>query len=152
MDPLPVGIERVISDTSKRMVLIARDDGGSMVATVTVGDHMVPAFDHDGAAGHVRWRPAESAVGWYVNRLAVHPTWQQHGLGREMMARAEHQCAVDGATSIRLEAFAANAALLRWYDRLGYERCGSRAHSSRQFVVFEKIAPRIRDRAGWSAG
>jgi ribosomal protein S18 acetylase RimI-like enzyme len=59
--------------------------------------------------------------GW-VNYLAVDPSLQRSGLGRELMAEAERRLADAGCPKINLQVRGTNEAALGFYERIGYTR------------------------------
>nr|WP_277871726.1 GNAT family acetyltransferase [Cryobacterium sp. MDB2-33-2] len=75
-------------------------DGKTLVGTVMVG--------HDGHRG-------------WVYYLAVDDTHRGTGLGRRLMAAAEDWLRERGVVKLQLMVRSANAAVLSFYDRLGYE-------------------------------
>jgi len=80
-------------------ILVGRQ-GGRIVASVMVG--------HDGHRGVV----------YYV---AVDPTHQRAGLGRQVMAAAEDWLTARGIWKLNLVIRAENEAVRAFYERLGYE-------------------------------
>ncbi len=79
-------------------ILAARIDG-VLVGTVMTG--------HDGHRG-------------WVYYLAVADTHRGAGIGRRMMAAAEAWCAGQGAPRLNLMVRAGNAAVIAFYERIGY--------------------------------
>lgn len=79
-------------------ILAARRDG-VLVGTVMTG--------HDGHRG-------------WVYYLAVAVNAQRGGIARQLMAAAEHWCAVAGVPRLNLMVRAGNTGVLGFYDRLGY--------------------------------
>ncbi|TFC17909.1 GNAT family acetyltransferase [Cryobacterium glucosi] len=75
-------------------------DGKTLVGTVMVG--------HDGHRG-------------WVYYLAVDDTHRGTGLGRRLMVAAEDWLRERGVVKLQLMVRSANAAVLSFYDRLGYE-------------------------------
>lgn len=61
-----------------------------------------------------------------VITLAVRPAAQRRGLGARLLARALRACADGGARVMFLEVDTANAPALALYDRVGFERVGTR--------------------------
>jgi ribosomal protein S18 acetylase RimI-like enzyme len=63
--------------------------------------------------------------GAYFGTFAVSPAAQGGGLGRRLMAEAERR-AVDiyGAERLEMTVLAQQAALIAWYERLGFRRTG----------------------------
>lgn len=90
-------LERALAGPAST-VLAAVDDG-ALLGTVMVG--------HDGHRG-------------WVYYLAVEPAVQRRGLGRALMAAAERWLAERGVPKIHLMVRASNAAVVAFYDRLGY--------------------------------
>lgn len=86
--------------TATSAVLVARDAGGALVATVMVG--------HDGHRG-------------WVYYLAVAPAHQRRGLGRAMMAAAEGWLRCAGAPKLQFMVRDGNDAAIGFYAALGYE-------------------------------
>jgi ribosomal protein S18 acetylase RimI-like enzyme len=80
--------------------LVAEDDG-RVVGSVMAG------YD-----GHRGW----------VNYLAVDPSQQRSGLGRELMAEAERLLGDAGCPKINLQVRGTNEAALGFYERIGYTR------------------------------
>lgn len=79
-------------------ILVAESDG-RIAASVMVG--------HDGHRG-------------WLYYLAVDPGWQRRGLGRAMVRAAEAWLADAGLPKVQLMVRATNAAVLAFYERLGY--------------------------------
>lgn len=75
-------------------------DGEHLVGTVMVG--------HDGHRG-------------WVYYLAVGTTQRGNGLGRQLMASAEHWLREQGAVKVQLMIRSTNEAVLGFYQHLGYE-------------------------------
>jgi ribosomal protein S18 acetylase RimI-like enzyme len=57
--------------------------------------------------------------GW-VNYLAVEPTLQRQGVGRQMMAEAERMLTERGCPKLNLQVRRGNSAVLDFYGQLGY--------------------------------
>lgn len=57
--------------------------------------------------------------GW-IYHLAVLPAQRRHGIGRAMMAAAEQRLRALGCPKINLQVVAANAEVVRFYERIGY--------------------------------
>jgi len=61
----------------------------------------------------------EGHRGW-LNYLAVHPDYQQSGLGRAIVSAAEARLEALGCQKINLQVRESNAAVIAFYRRLGY--------------------------------
>ena len=64
------------------------------------------------------------ARAFYFAALGVLPSFQGRGIGSWCMAQVERLAVENGCKAIRFDAAANNTALMRFYDRLGYERRG----------------------------
>ena len=56
----------------------------------------------------------------HICNLAVTPRFQQHGIGRTLLRRAEHQFIVETASGVQLEVRVSNIAAQKFYQRNGY--------------------------------
>lgn len=63
----------------------------------------------------------EGHRGW-INYLAVHPDHQRQGYARQLMQRAEEILRAPGCPKINLQVRSTNAAVLAFYERIGYLR------------------------------
>jgi GNAT superfamily N-acetyltransferase len=71
---------------------------------------------------HVTARPDAMA---YLGLLSVHPDAQAGGLGRHLIAAAEHHAAdVFGARMMEMTVIQQRPELIAWYERRGYRRTG----------------------------
>ena len=61
----------------------------------------------------------EGHRGW-INYLAVHPEYQRHGLARAIMQHAESLLHAAGCAKINLQVRSTNAAVIAFYERLGF--------------------------------
>jgi ribosomal protein S18 acetylase RimI-like enzyme len=84
----------------QRELFLVGELDGRVVATVLVG--------YDGVRG-------------WIYHLAVVPDARHRGLGRAMMAAAEQRLRVLGCMKINLQIVAANAGVVRFYERIGYK-------------------------------
>lgn len=58
----------------------------------------------------------------HLNLLAVEPAYRRRRIGCEMLQWLEESCSVAGILNISLEVRANNAAAIRFYQSLGYEK------------------------------
>ena len=70
------------------------------------------------------WLEPLGGGAWYLGSLAVDPERQNSGLGRVMLAAAEHWVGERGGTRVRLTVINVRVALISWYLRRGYRRTG----------------------------
>ena len=62
----------------------------------------------------------EGHRGW-VNYLAVSPSFQRHGLGRELMGLAEEKLRALGCPKINLQVRSSNQGVIDFYKELGFQ-------------------------------
>lgn len=76
-----------------------------------------------------------------IHRLAVDPQAQGRGLGGQLLRHAEATAQAGGATSIRLDVYTGNAAVIAMYARAGYEAIGEIRYPLRKhaYLGMEKI-------------
>ncbi len=74
-----------------------------------------------------------------IHRLCVHPDFQNMGVGRDTMLRAERLLAQRGYAAIRLDTFAHNPKAIHLYARLGYRQAGTVRFRKGDFLLFEKL-------------
>jgi ribosomal protein S18 acetylase RimI-like enzyme len=84
---------------SPDLLLVGMLDG-AVVASVMIG------YD-----GHRGW----------INYLAVHPDWQRHGYGRQMMDAAEDRLRTMGCAKINLQIRTGNDDAIAFYQALGFK-------------------------------
>jgi len=80
---------------------LVAENGGRIVGTVMAGYE-----------GHRGW----------INYLAVEPSRQRGGLGRKLMVEAEQRLRAAGCPKINLQVRSDNAAVIAFYERLGFNR------------------------------
>jgi ribosomal protein S18 acetylase RimI-like enzyme len=61
----------------------------------------------------------------YLSTLAVDPSAQAHGLGRQLLRAAEAHARQAGCATIKMSVLALRPELLAWYERQGYRRTGA---------------------------
>ena len=69
----------------------------------------------------VKWK-TKNKNNLYIHRLAVHPEFQQKGIGRRLMDFAEIYAKEKKYNSVRLDTFSLNKRNLKFYESRGYER------------------------------
>jgi GNAT superfamily N-acetyltransferase len=93
--------ERFGPREEKPLVIIAKDEGGAIIA---------------GLAGQTHWR-------WlYVRRLWTTKAWRGQGLGRRLLKEAEAQARLRNCVGLYLDTF--DDATAEFYRRSGFEPCG----------------------------
>ena len=86
----------------------------------------VVAEELGGLVGFVIVHLERVGAGWrgYVVTLDVAEEWRRRGLAGMLMREAEARVAAAGGRWMELHVFTGNAAAIRFYERLGYERIG----------------------------
>jgi ribosomal protein S18 acetylase RimI-like enzyme len=74
--------------------------------------------------GCVSLSPADMGE-WYLSMLAVNPAIQANGMGKAILAAAEHYAREQGATSVKISVIQQRESLIAWYERRGYRRTGA---------------------------
>jgi GNAT superfamily N-acetyltransferase len=97
------------------------------------------------------WLEPLSAKTWYLGSLAVDPSLQKSGVGRNLLALAEQWAKERGAGIIEMHVINVRDTLIAWYERRGYRltgvthsfpygdnRFGTPLRDDLSFVVLEK--------------
>jgi ribosomal protein S18 acetylase RimI-like enzyme len=76
-----------------------------------------------------------------IHRLAVHPEYQGHGLGKQLLQFAESLARQQGNSSIRLDVYTGNPGAVSMYNRAGYRQVGEIVFPFRKvpYMCFEKL-------------
>lgn len=61
----------------------------------------------------------ENIYGHLCN-LGVSPKYRRRGIGKLLVSRVEHQCALELATGVQLEVRVSNTGAQRFYQKMGY--------------------------------
>ena len=69
----------------------------------------------------VKWK-TKNDNNLYIHRLAVHPDFQQKGIGKILMDFAEKYATEKKFVSVRLDTFSVNKRNLKFYESRGYQR------------------------------
>jgi [ribosomal protein S18]-alanine N-acetyltransferase len=101
---------RKFAETRGAIALIAENVHGTLVGF---------------AITHVEKMATEKRA--YVVTLDVAPGSRRGGVGCSLMEETERLAALDGATWIELHVFVENEGAIRFYERRGYRRLGTRA-------------------------
>jgi [ribosomal protein S18]-alanine N-acetyltransferase len=76
----------------------------------------------------VEWTTLPKGTVAYIQTIEVHPASRCHGIGAELLRRAEDSARAAGATAIWLHVDVENAAAIRLYESRGYARKGREEH------------------------
>lgn len=81
--------------------------------------------DHTGLVACVELEP--NGTGCYLGMLTIRPTAQAGGLGRRLLAAAEHYASRHfGTREMHMTVIVQRTELIAWYERRGYRRTGLR--------------------------
>lgn len=75
----------------------------------------------------------------YFSAFGILPSYQQKGIGSEVMRRMDAMVQEQGYPRVRFDAVAHHEKLLHFYTRLGYEQKGVHPVGMWQVMFFEKI-------------
>ena len=120
-----------ISDIQSSTLYVATAADQTVVGSLVLNDKQEPEYSL------VKWTIQKSRVA-VVHRLMVHPSYQRHGIARQLMQFAENRASELDFGAIRLDAFVANPAAVRLYARLGYQAVGTVIFRKGPFQCFEK--------------
>jgi len=132
----PYPLELMQRDAEQKSVYAVLD-GDRTVATFTVGTQ--PPFYYDPSLSEF-----PNAKAMYLNRLAVLPEMQGHGLGTWCMQIIDRLAVDSGCALLRFDTYDKNLKLIDFYRGLGYQERGSRTfntprHGETGAVFFEKV-------------
>ncbi len=131
----PYPMEMMRRDAQEKDVY-AVSSSGRTVATFTLDTKPPSYFDRKKCMA--MWQdPGAKAM--YVFRLAVLPELQGKGIGSWCMRRIEGIATEARCVAVRLDAFHEYKDLLRFYEKLGYERKGTIWWHDLGAVCFEKV-------------
>jgi len=77
----------------------------------------------------------------YLTDMAVHPSWQRHGIGRACLEHAMEFAHAFPAQAIWLDAYDAPAGAAPFYAACGFRECGRRTYRGTPLVYFERAVP-----------
>lgn len=125
-----------------------------MKAQITLGQVFLARLESDrSVVGTLRieWEdpawPHDSAVAGYVHALAICNHARGHGIGASLLEWAQAQIADRGGEYIRLDCWAENVVLRRYYEGLGFRYCGAFEEKGWIGVLYEKEA--VRRQIAW---
>lgn len=77
-----------------------------------------------------------------IKRLRVHPDYQQQGLGQQILASLEIAARSLGYNQLELDTLEGQVAAIRFFERHGYRRQGTRQFGNhKQLLMGKKIGP-----------
>ncbi|HEX9565703.1 MAG TPA: GNAT family N-acetyltransferase [Gemmatimonadaceae bacterium] len=81
----------------------------------------------------------QSSAPWYLTNMAVDPSQQRKGVGRELMVDAERFVREWGGDAIRLDAYDSPAGAGSFYARCGYREVGRVTYRVVPLVYYERV-------------
>jgi ribosomal protein S18 acetylase RimI-like enzyme len=134
-DEIYPSLQVVEADARSQSLFVIRQQGACVAAVClnTVQPEQYREIQWQCATGHAL----------VIHRLCVHPQWQRHGFGRQLMDFTEAFARQHRFSSIRLDTYTGNPLALALYERLGYQRRGQVYFPRRElpFDCFEKLLP-----------
>lgn len=120
-------------DIGNKSLYIVRDND-KIIGSLVLTDEEEPEYKT------VAWA-VKNGKYLIVHRLAVHPNWQNKGIATKLMEYAEEFALANGFSSIRLDTYSKNPLGLKFYEQLGYIRCGEIFFPTHKlpFFCYEKI-------------
>ncbi|MFT5820072.1 MAG: ribosomal protein S18 acetylase RimI-like enzyme [Crocinitomix sp.] len=109
-------IEHVIADIVAENVYLGMEDD-TLLGVISIDANQSPEY------AEIPWQYTDGKV-LVVHRLAVSPTAQKKGVGRQLMDFALNKAIEEGYSSIRLDAYSQNQRTLSFYEKRGYEKRG----------------------------
>lgn len=92
--------------------------------------------------GHSWWVDRSTKYG-YLSKLTVRDSVRGYGVGRAMMGWVEEQSREAGKRGVRLDCWADNPRLCRYYEEAGYVRVGeSEGYGGYRLALYEKAIGR----------
>jgi ribosomal protein S18 acetylase RimI-like enzyme len=104
-----------------------------LVGAIVMDEKQSPQYET------VNWQLSQEPI-LVIHRLAINPSLQGNGLGKEAMEKAHEFATQKGYKNIRLDAYKRNEGLLNFYTKLGYQAVGEipLEYTAGPFVCFEK--------------
>jgi GNAT superfamily N-acetyltransferase len=122
--------------------------GKQAIGTFTVGTQ-IPSYYQNSPELYKKWATSNLQA-LYVNRFGVLPTWQRQGVGRWCMLTIEDLALQYDCDAVRLDAYSEHHGLLKFYQKLGYQRVGRfhvgvRYFGATDVTCFEKLCDDFAD-------
>jgi ribosomal protein S18 acetylase RimI-like enzyme len=126
-------LEHVEADIADQIVFIGWIDN-ELAGVISIDANQSPEYDK------IPWEFTAGKV-LVVHRLAVSPTAQKKGVGRQLMDFALKKAIDEGYSSIRLDAYSKNERTLRFYENRGYKKRGKIyfPYRNEPFYCYEKF-------------
>lgn len=107
---------------------------GVCIGTITIDKQQESVFDK------VDWKNKTDKF-LVIHRIAVFPTWQKKGIGKELIEFAEKFAKDNNLKSIRLDVASSSEHLIKLYESIGYAHTGNILYPKQEepFKCLEKI-------------
>lgn len=124
----PAAPPAIVRHTGDRTALLPlfrlADDSDQEIASYLARGTVLVATDGDALVGHVQMiepsGPIDAAPAWELKSLAVADSHRHQGLGRRLVEAGLAHARSHGASRALLATAAADTALLRFYQRIGF--------------------------------
>lgn len=123
--------EEIIREDIRREELYVLSEAEEIFALVVLNE------EQDDSYSEANWLGEQENVA-VIHRLCVNSAYQHRGIGKKVLAAAEHLLKEKGYKGIRLDAFTNNPYALRLYENTGYRRIGEVTFRKGQFYLYEK--------------
>lgn len=110
------GYELILKDIHEKSLFIVKNLG-ICIGMVTLQDKKIPEYEE------VPWQGKDDKV-LYVYRLAVHPVWQNKGIGYQLIDYALIYAEKNGYNTVRLDVYSANSEELKIYQEKNFSEVG----------------------------
>lgn len=120
--------------TMKHGRVIVATDAGAIIGTLTLSTRKPWAIDTS------YFTRVKTPI--YLTSMAIDPKAQRKGVGRAMLADADHRARAwpgNSGNAIRLDAFDANAGAGAFYARCGYTERGRTIFRTAPLIYFERL-------------
>ena len=112
---------------------------GKVIGSKILSHEPEPAYSK------AKWKTEDDYSSIFVvHTFAVHPAYQQSGIGMELMKFAARHCIEEHAKSIRLDVYENNIPAIRLYEKCGFEYIdtvdlGLGKYGLNYFKLYEKL-------------
>ncbi len=126
------GPETISADIRNRNLYICHDLG-------IIQGMIVLNQDQAEEYNSIDWKHGSGKI-LVVHRLAVHPVFQNRGIGKQLMEYAIERARVEGFGSLRLDVYSDQPAAGKLYRNMGFREAGSFHFPFQEspFICFEK--------------
>lgn len=113
----------------KQMYVFQKDD--IILSIIVINEEQSPEYQSG------QWENKNKNVA-VIHRLCVNTKYQNKGIGKQTILKAERFLKENNYNSIRLDAFSLNPYALKLYEKLGYVKRGEVVFRKGSFFLYEK--------------